>query len=258
MPSNTSLKPIPVFLFISLFNLLSLFIFLGIITSNNINYELISSLDTKLENFWTSARDAELVRTFIWITLLGKWQVVTTFALTFIFSLCLWQKKYYIAPFLLSVLGGQFFTFTSKLIFQRQRPGDAVYLENYFSFPSGHATIAVSFYGFLLYYFLRNTKNWQRKLAFLTVGSLIIFLLGFSRIYLGVHYFSDVLGGYLSGAIWLTLSIGLSEYLSSGKSKKSTFSKKEKILITTGIIALSVLFYIYFGLNYEAPELTLP
>lgn len=71
-----------------------------------------------------------------------------------------------------------------------------------YSFPSGHSIISVSFYGYLMTYFIEHSK---KNILFLP-GVFFILGIGFSRIYLGVHYFSDVLAGYSLGA--LTLEIG--------------------------------------------------
>ena len=75
------------------------------------------------------------------------------------------------------------------------------------SFPSGHVILATAFYGyvaFLLYTLLKHT--WYR-VAGLTLLALIVLLMGPSRIYLGQHWFSDVMGAYVLGSLWLTLSI---------------------------------------------------
>lgn len=71
-----------------------------------------------------------------------------------------------------------------------------------YSFPSGHSIISVSFYGYLMTYFIEHLK---KPLLFIP-EILFILGIGFSRIYLGVHYFSDVLAGFSLGA--LTLGIG--------------------------------------------------
>lgn len=95
-----------------------------------------------------------------------------------------------------------------KLFFQRERP--AIPLVNKvqgFSFPSGHALIGVAFYGLLIYITWRTIKNkWLRIL--LTAGLvLMILLISFSRVYLRVHYASDVIAGICIGFIWLILSL---------------------------------------------------
>ena len=68
-----------------------------------------------------------------------------------------------------------------------------------FSFPSGHASISVAFYGFAIYIAMRFVRLWSTRINLLMLGVLIAFLIGFSRLYLGVHYLSDVVAGYLVG-----------------------------------------------------------
>ena len=86
-----------------------------------------------------------------------------------------------------------------------------VYTELSWSFPSGHAILAVSLYGFLFYFFWKNLKKQPHKVAALFFCLLIIIAVGFSRLYLGAHYLSDVLAGYLVGMVWLGISIAMVE-----------------------------------------------
>lgn len=84
-----------------------------------------------------------------------------------------------------------------KYFFVRNRPDEALHLisEVGYSFPSGHTMFAVAFYGFLIYMLWNSHKKKRTKIGFSIIGVLLIFLISFSRIYLGVHYASDVLGG---------------------------------------------------------------
>lgn len=95
-----------------------------------------------------------------------------------------------------------------KYIFHRPRPHLALIEQaRGFSFPSGHAMTSVTFYGLLIYLVWRNIK--QIYIRWFTISSLImiIILIGLSRIYLRVHYASDVIAGFCTGLIWLVLSI---------------------------------------------------
>ncbi len=99
-----------------------------------------------------------------------------------------------------------------KIAFHRQRPaGIRVYDEMSFSFPSIHATVAVFLFGFITWIFARRMVNPIRRSCIIAAAILLITSIGFSRLYLGVHFLSDVLGGYLLGALWLALCIRLAE-----------------------------------------------
>ncbi|GAB3540634.1 phosphatidylglycerophosphatase PgpB [Pontibacter brevis] len=94
-----------------------------------------------------------------------------------------------------------------KRLFERPRPEVALLEQSGLSFPSGHAMIGGAFYGVLIYVVWRTVHHrfWRWLLTlFLT---LLILLIGYSRIYLKVHYATDVLAGYAMGILWLLLSI---------------------------------------------------
>lgn len=101
-----------------------------------------------------------------------------------------------------------------KQLFQRKRPlSPLLKAAKGLSFPSGHAIMAVTFYG-LLVYILQHTIdiNWLKSLAtFLLI--VLVLLIGFSRIYLRVHYASDVLGGFIIGLLWLMISLAVIKWL---------------------------------------------
>lgn len=93
----------------------------------------------------------------------------------------------------------------SKNIFQRPRPDILQLIDiDGFSFPSGHSTFSIAIYGYLIYLMSKDNNQW-RKCIIITLLTLLIICIGLSRIYLGVHYFSDVLAGFISGLIILNL-----------------------------------------------------
>src|SRR5215203_5096840 len=105
---------------------------------------------------------------------------------------------------LVSTAGSVVLTTVLKSVFQRARPElfDSGYQASFYSFPSGHATVAVGFYGMLtlvLAYRLRGIARWAVAIS----GTLVVLLIGFSRLYLGVHYPTDVLAGYLAAPLWV-------------------------------------------------------
>ncbi len=104
-----------------------------------------------------------------------------------------------------------------KLYFQRIRPHENLRLvdlyDGSFSYPSGHSMTAMAFYSFLIYLGVRHFSN-KVYITALIIGCLImISVIGFSRIYLGAHYPSDVLAGYLAGLVWALLVISLMKVL---------------------------------------------
>lgn len=94
-----------------------------------------------------------------------------------------------------------------KSLFARDRPFDQVIQATGYSFPSGHAFAATVFYGMLIYLTFRLTqRTWMRALA-VVLGVSVIAAVGLSRVYLNVHYPTDVLGGWLAGSAWLVASL---------------------------------------------------
>lgn len=94
-----------------------------------------------------------------------------------------------------------------KFIVKRPRPLAGLILEKGFSFPSGHSLSAVFFYGFLIYFVSKYIKNTKLKRILQVLIIVIILLIGFSRIYLGVHFVSDVIAGFVLGSIILIVFI---------------------------------------------------
>lgn len=93
---------------------------------------------------------------------------------------------------------------TVKNIFQRPRPIEYRLIEETgYSFPSGHSMASMAFYGFIIYLIYKNVKNKYIKWVSIILLSILILSIGFSRIYLGVHYTSDVLGGFLLSIAYL-------------------------------------------------------
>ena len=97
---------------------------------------------------------------------------------------------------------------TIKHIVRRPRPNVVrLVSESGYSFPSGHSMISVAFYGLVIYFFYKNINNKYLKWALISLLSLLILTIGFSRIYVGVHYFTDVVGGYLLALAYLVVYI---------------------------------------------------
>ncbi len=214
--------------------------------------DVVVSADTRVANLLALFRSPAFTEFFLWVTALGKWQVVLIFTFAAVGLLWLRRERAYIVPLLVTLAGAVVSVSLGKLAVHRARPEAALYAEHSFSFPSGHAAIAIAFYGFLVYALIRGAKHWKAKVNLFFSGIALILLIGFSRLYLGVHYVSDVWGGYLAGALWLIIGIGLSEWLSSKRKTAGLDSPKgKKRAISAILIFAALLFYAGFAAEYH-------
>ena len=110
----------------------------------------------------------------------------------------------------LSISGAILLTSVLKIAFHRARPEPFFGLATprSYSFPSGHALESFCVYAMLAHLLAPNARTFGRRVAIWTLASLVFLLIGFSRIYLGVHYPTDVIAGYAAGAVWIaTLAV---------------------------------------------------
>lgn len=99
-----------------------------------------------------------------------------------------------------------------KLIVRRARPtGFRLIAETGYSFPSGHSMVSMAFYGYLIYLIYKNVRNKKLRWTLIACFSLLILIIGMSRIYLGVHYTSDVFAGFLFSLGYLVIYTKLTD-----------------------------------------------
>ena len=119
-----------------------------------------------------------------------------------------------------------------KYIIQRPRPdGYRLITESGYSFPSGHSMVSMAFYGLIIYLIWKMVKN--KKIKYISCGILgiLIPMIGFSRIYLGVHYASDVIGGFAISIVYLLLYTNITRsILQLKKEKKNNMKNKGKMI----------------------------
>ena len=181
---------------------------------------------------WT---DPHKNRIMLFFTFLGKHQFLIPANLLLIFYfLFATHQNWFSIRVLTIALSSLVLMFLLKYLFQRKRPlSPLLKAAKGLSFPSGHAIMAVTFYGLLLYILFHSINiNWLKWLA-TGLLVLVILLIGFSRVYLRVHYASDVLAGFIIGLLWLWISLSvmdsLEKYATVHRLKEGTFSNVHRI-----------------------------
>jgi len=129
--------------------------------------------------------------------------------ITFLIAVYLLYKRYRNYALLLvgGMLGELLIVAILKRLIDATRPLNGIIQETGFSFPSGHATAAVVFCGLLAYFIWQHFKSRNWRMLSVVFFASISLLVGFTRIYLNVHWLSDVVGAYSLGIFWLTFSI---------------------------------------------------
>lgn len=173
--------------------------------------EILESYDTRITNYVTSFRRPWLTKAFEFITHVGDFNGYLIMVLLST-GMIYWHFK----SWRFSIETGIVLLLASlsnvalKKVINRARPEvDHLVSVSTLSYPSGHAMSAMAFYGFLIYVCYNIKMNKVVKGLFIFFLVFLIFSIGISRIYLGVHYPSDIAGGYIAGFIWVIFSIVL-------------------------------------------------
>lgn len=158
----------------------------------------------------------------LFITFLGTHNFLIPANLVLIvYFLFIKKHRWYSIKVPVVALGGLLLMFLLKFLFNRPRPLIPLIKEaSGLSFPSGHALMSVSFYGLVIYLIFQNVKRPVLKWSLIAFFVLLILLIGFSRVYLVVHYASDVIAGFAMGVIWLSLTLWVT-------SRIENYSRKE-------------------------------
>ena len=127
------------------------------------------------------------------------------------------------------------------------RPMNGIMVDSGFSFPSGHSAGVIVFCGVLAYFAWQHWKNARARALFVTGVAVITGVVGFDRLYLNVHWFSDVIGGWMFGIFWLSFSLLIFQLLqTAGKFQSERFRLIAKYLFAMAIVVVA--FIVVMGL----------
>jgi membrane-associated phospholipid phosphatase len=169
----------------------------------------VVAIDTAGAQFLVDHRIAALTNTMKAVTYLGDWEVVVPFLVVAVY-VALRHKNTLLKNQLFSVIASALLyvviIFFLKDLFGKIRPPvmDQLASEASFSFPSGHVSGAMVIAGVSLLFTQYMQSAWQNRAV--VFGSILVILVSFSRLYLGVHWLSDVLGSILLGMVWITIT----------------------------------------------------
>ncbi len=166
---------------------------------------MINIIDTNLYNMMFKLFSTKTTFVMTFISHLGS--ATTLILLSILFFIIFKNKK---MPLIISInlIMVYLLNVILKVSVERQRPEVLrLALEDGYSFPSGHAMVSTGFYGLLIYITYKKIRNKNIRNLIITLLTLLILLIGASRIYLGVHYATDVLGGFIIGTIYLVIFI---------------------------------------------------
>lgn len=141
------------------------------------------------------------------ITFLGQPSVLVILSLSLGIWLLFQRRRSEATTLAIAALGAAGLNYLLKELFARDRPAlwDRVVDVRYYSFPSGHAMVSVVMYGLIGYLLAKTFPRWRGLIFILTV--LLVVAIGFSRLYLGVHWPTDIAAGYAAGLVWLIACI---------------------------------------------------
>lgn len=176
----------------------------------------IVRMDNFVNAFFLPWQVKPLTSAFLWITALGSGPAIVV--TTIIGTGFLWSQRQFrmLAPLWIACAGAIGTTSVGKVLVGRPRPEFTIDTSAPFSsFPSGHATAAMAVYGFIAYAIARGLRNGRERFEVSYWTAVLIGFVGLSRIVLGVHYLTDVVGGFLVGGFWLLIGVTVAEWTQS-------------------------------------------
>ena len=233
-----------------------LFLFSAVL-QDYIGHDPLIRADIRIVNLIYPLRSAILSNVMLFFSDLATWQIVFMGVIVVGFFLFALNLLPYLFALIISVSGGEIIVAIIKNLVQRTRPPSmsALVLEKSFSFPSGHVLVAFSFYGLLTYILYKANKKKMWKTIAISMGIAIIGIIAFSRVYLGVHWPSDVLASLALGAAWISMYITILELQKRSVGTKETATLIGRRFIAIPSILLLLCWFFYIGYFFTAHPL---
>ncbi|MDB5763040.1 MAG: hypothetical protein JWQ21_2035 [Herminiimonas sp.] len=179
----------------------------GGIAEDVVGAEEITVIDVQIAQWFHNHATPALTQFMFIVTNLHGTLAISVYSVMLAIFLIRKKDWYWLLALLVSVPGGMLLNVLMKLAFQRARPSfdNPLLSLTTYSFPSGHAAGSALFYGILAAYLINRAKSWRWRIFIGAAALLFVALAGLSRIYLGVHYLSDVLAAVAESSAWLAL-----------------------------------------------------
>ena len=196
----------------------------GAIAEDVVTHDPLTVVEARFSAWLQHHSVHTLTRFLLLITRLHSLLGVTV--MTLAVSAYLWIKRLriWVLTLMLAVFGGMLLNLLLKHVFVRQRPhfDNPLLVLTTYSFPSGHTVMATVFYGTLCALVVSRTRRWLWRVLTIAAAAFLVLLVGFSRIYLGAHYLSDVLAAIAEGLAWLAFCLISIEELKRRRKRKRT------------------------------------
>ena len=181
----------------------SLFVILTIMVLTKV----IDPLDSHMESMMIGIRNDGLTKFMTIITNIARAYSLIAISILLIFII---KDKKIPLSIIINLVAVFLTSQVFKLLFRRARPdGVSLVSASGYSYPSGHTMVSCAYFTFIVYLLCKHIKNKLMKTLLIVFSAIMILLIGLSRIYLGVHYLSDVLGGFLLGIAYLMIYLKL-------------------------------------------------
>ena len=240
-----------------LFTIFFLVLFFSILQDYR-TYDPLVRADTRIVNLIYTFRSETLNNVMLLVTNLATLHIVFIGLAVIGFLLFALNLLPYFYALVLSAAGGEMIYWVIKNLIQRPRPPsiNALILAHGFSFPSGHTFVAFSFYGLLAYIVYRTSTKKIWKIGAITGGMTIIGVIGLSRVYLGVHWPSDIFASFALGAAWLTLLITILELHKKTSWIKENIKLIGKKFVMVPTMILFLFWFAYIGYFFQTNSFT--